>query len=599
MRYLFSFLFFLYGLSTCLSQSVWELKEQRPNGKVHTLDTTRPHHHIDISSLIYITPDTDYIRNEVAKTAHPKEAVEKLLTKVRVLNKLTAQGMKSIPGYTEGLDAYAKARTVAEKENIINAAGKNFASNALQLIDISKEDPELRVLLNNRLHEVTATGNNSWAAIFLQLLKETERYAATLNGELDNLLEKEGIYIQVAATLHRINGDVKQSVHIDGFDHFKPPEYYDPYALNLALTDEQIREIEQLKKVSDSINKMGIPVIFNRQKEQIQANLNAMLTEMDSLLNDLYYQTEKIMVSDIPVEAIREEYFMLKRNIITLQAEISDLYPKYFSGNFSFRMETLESIISDIYHVINRVELITDHIIGLKSTIDRSIAILPQNVATELNALNDSLENMALKKIDQANEALSLLYTELTGYRSFDDINQLSAAFSDKVLRKNIKDLPEKALLNVKFHAGYREEGDNIVLEMRSGKKSGEPQTLAKEYFTLLKTQPHFVTNIGIAFVKPEGGGENFKAVVSSNTLFKFGVKGNNTFYRKFIDIGIGINVATLNFDAGNPFEFGAAPVVSAFNDYLIGGYGYNFTQGKGYLLVSIRVPFFSKELIF
>ncbi|MGM0504942.1 MAG: hypothetical protein ACQESQ_10010, partial [Bacteroidota bacterium] len=209
MKYVFTLsLFLIIGLETGFSQSVWELKEQRPNGKVHTLDTTRPHHHIDISSLIYITPDTDYIRNEVAKTAHPKEAVEKLLTKVRVLNKLTAQGMKSIPGYTEGLDAYAKARTVAEKENIINAAGKNFASNALQLIDISKEDPELRVLLNNRLHEVTATGNNSWAAIFLQLLKETERYAATLNGELDNLLEKEGIYIQVAATLHRINGDV-------------------------------------------------------------------------------------------------------------------------------------------------------------------------------------------------------------------------------------------------------------------------------------------------------------------------------------------------------------------------------------------------------
>jgi len=599
MKHLFSLLFILSGLSTCLSQSVWELKEQRPNGKFHTLDITRAHHHIDISSLIYIYPDKDYIRDEVAKTAHQEEAVEKLLTKVRVLNKLTVQGMKSIPEYTEGLDAYAKAQTVAEKENIIDAAGKNFVSNALQLIDISKEDPELRVLLNNRLHKATATGDKRWAAIFLQLLKETERYAETLNGELDNLLEKEGIYIQVAATLHRSNGDVKQAVHIDGFDHFKPPEYYDPYALNLALTDEQIREIEQLKNVSDSINKLGIPVIFNREKEQIIANLNAVFRELDSRLTSLYHQTEKIMVSDIPVEAIREEYFVLKRNIITLQAEINDLYPKYFSGNFSFGMGTLESIISDIYDLITRVERITDHIIGLKSTIDGSIAILPQNIAAALNTLNDSLEIMALEKIDQANEALSLLYTELTGYRSFDDINQLSATFSDEVLRKNIKDLPEKALLNVKYHAGYREEGDNIVLEMRSGKKSGEPQILAKEYFTLLKTQPHFVTNIGIAFVKPEGIGENFKAVVSSNTLFKFGVKGNNTFYRKFIDIGIGINVATLNFDADNPFEFGAAPVISAFNDYLIGGYGYNFTQGKGYLLVSIRVPFFSKELVF
>jgi len=248
---------------------------------------------------------------------------------------------------------------------------------------------------------------------------------------------------------------------------------------------------------------------------------------------------------------------------------------------------------------MQQTDLIYNNANKINRLIEESIVSVEENVDSAMGVLNKTLEEFGIKQINLSKKKMNILYSELTGYHSFKEISRLTATFSDKVIKKDLKDLPDQAILNIKHYAGYRDEGDNIVMEMRGGKKSGNPLTLGKAYFTLVKTQPHFVTNVGLAFVKPDGANENFKAVVSSNTLFKFGTKANKTFYRKYIDLGIGINLATLNFNADNPFEFGAAGVISAFNDYLIGGYGYNFTQGKGYLLVSIRVPFFSKELIF
>ncbi|MEE4197789.1 MAG: hypothetical protein V2I54_09100 [Bacteroidales bacterium] len=599
MKNLIILMFILFGMGTGMAQPVWELKEQRPGGKFFILDSSLVHHSIDISSLIYIELDKHLIRQKLAGISGQQETLEALLTKVGLLYSITSRGLSAIPEYTRGMEGYAMARSTEEKEAILRTAGENFATLALELVGLSREDPVLRSRLNTRFHELTATGEQGWPEIFSSLLNETEEYAATLERELDLLMEQEGVYVQLAATLYRMEGDLKQSIHLDGFDHFEPPEYYDPYELNLALTDEQSEQMEALKRACDSINRLGIPTLLHRKKEQLATNLKAMVNELDSLLTDLAGQTETILVSDIPTASLRETFRSLKRSTLTLQAEIIHIQQKYSAADFTIGLEVLEMVSADIQRLVSQLALLADDAEKFQQLLNESMARIPQNMTTAMTTLEESLQKIVLKKMDQANKALAVLYTELTGYRTFHDISKLSARFTGEVIRKDLKDLPENALLNVKYHSGYREEGDHIVLEMRGGKLSGEPLTLEKSYFTLLKTQPHFVTNVGIAFVRPEGSSENFKAVVSSNTLFKFGVKGNRTFYRKFIDIGIGINVATLNFDPDNSFEFGAAPVMSVFNDYLIGGYGYNFTQGTGYLLVSVRVPFLSKEFIF
>ena len=597
MKYVFTLsLFLIIGLETGFSQSVWKLKEQRPNNKLYELDSSLVHHNVDISSLIYIQFDKNNIRRKLLSASNQEVEVEMLINKIQLLERITTQGLKSIPEYTQGMDAYAKAETTEEKVKIVDTMGQSFATLALELMYVAEQDPELSHMLNTNLEKVASTG---FANSFTVLLQTTKEYVSGLENKLSQLVQKEGLYIQLAATLHSSKGGTGQPIHIDGFDHIKPPEYYDPYELNLVLTDEQIQELEALKRTCDSINTIGIPALIAQKKEQLRGNLKKILLELDSLVTDLSDQTKQIVVSDIAVESIRIEYKTFKQNIVALQTAINTLYTKYFEDDLSFAMVFQSSFLAEIRNIMQQTDLIYNNANKINRLIDESTASVEENVDSAMGFLNKTLEEFGIKQINLSKKKMNILYSELTGYRSFNEISRLTASFSDKIIKKDLKDLPDQAILNIKHYAGYREEGDNIVMEMRGGRKEQKPKTIEAAYFSLVKTQPHFVTNVGIAFVRPDGANEKFTAVVSSNTLFKFGTQAKNTFYRKYIDLGVGINVATLNFNADNPFEFGAAGVLSAFNDYLIGGYGYNFTQGKGYLLVSIRVPFLHKELIY
>ena len=597
MKYVFTLsLFLIIGLETVFAQSVWKLKEQRPNNKLYELDSSLAHHNVDISSLIYIQFDKNNIRRKLLSASNQEVEVEMLINKIQLLERITTQGLKSIPEYTQGMDAYAKAKNIEEKVKIVETMGQSFATLALELMYVAEQDPELSHMLNTNLEKVASTG---FANSFTVLLQTTKEYVSGLENKLSQLVQKEGLYIQLAATLHSSKGGTGQPIHIDGFDHIKPPEYYDPYELNLVLTDEQIQELEALKRTCDSINTIGIPALIAQKKEQLRGNLKKILLELDSLVTDLSDQTKQIEVSDIPVESIRIEYKTFKQNIVALQTAINTLYTKYFEDDLSFAMVFQSSFLAEIRNIMQQTDLIYNNANKINRLIDESTASVEENVDSAMGFLNKTLEEFGIKQINLSKKKMNILYSELTGYRSFNEISRLTASFSDKIIKKDLKDLPDQAILNIKHYAGYREEGDNIVMEMRGGRKEQKPKTIEAAYFSLVKTQPHFVTNVGIAFVRPNGANEKFTAVVSSNTLFKFGTQAKNTFYRKYIDLGVGINVATLNFNADNPFEFGAAGVLSAFNDYLIGGYGYNFTQGKGYLLVSIRVPFLHKELIY
>ncbi|HKC69863.1 MAG TPA: hypothetical protein VKG26_16625, partial [Bacteroidia bacterium] len=65
-----------------------------------------------------------------------------------------------------------------------------------------------------------------------------------------------------------------------------------------------------------------------------------------------------------------------------------------------------------------------------------------------------------------------------------------------------------------------------------------------------------------------------------------------SSFYNNFIDMGVGLNMATLNFNNNNTIEIGIGFVVSAFKDYLQVGYGRNVSVDQSYWFFGIRLPF-------
>jgi uncharacterized coiled-coil protein SlyX len=599
MKYILTLLFIVCA-NINYGQSIWDLTESKPNGKEESIDSLLVYHNIDISSRILINFNQENIRKELSSLSNQETEIDRLINKVIILNELSKEGLKSLPKYSEGIIAYNKSKSNDEKIKILNSISDTISSLSLNLIGLSEEDDALRAVLNDSFYEAISDGDNSWSNVYLELFQASHKYALTLRMELDQLLENEGIYVQMAATLHRISNNEKQSIHIEGFDSFEPPEFYDPYELNLTLNDKQLDEIKNLQKACDSINKIGISKALSNYIDKFDTEIiKPIIDDLTESTTELLKESEKILKQDIPIDELEKTIISLKNSLILIQFELKHLYEKYSETDLSLNVETIKLIIKDLQKLSGNVSSIVTDAKKIIKIIDDNKEVIPNNIELAISTFQDSVEKIITDKLDQGRTAINQVHSELTGYRTISEINKLSADFSDKVKKLDLKDLPEMTVLDIKNNTGYREEGDNVVLEMRSGKVNEKPKTLGKEYFTLIKTQAHIVTNVGIAFVKPNKGDENFTAVVSSNTLFKFGTKAKRTFYRKFIDVGVGVNISTLNFETDNPFEFGAAPVVSIFNDYLVSGYGYNFTQGDWYLLISIRVPFLMKELNF
>jgi hypothetical protein len=97
----------------------------------------------------------------------------------------------------------------------------------------------------------------------------------------------------------------------------------------------------------------------------------------------------------------------------------------------------------------------------------------------------------------------------------------------------------------------------------------------------------HVDTTVNLIFARNDG---IYQVAPSYSILLKFGCR-SSVLYNRLIDIGIGLNLAALDFNKDSTQELGAGVAVTAFRDYLQAGYGYNVNLNKYYWFFGLKLP--------
>lgn len=570
-------------------QNIWKFNEMRSNGKLNLVDTV-PYPGIDISSIVLIDFDLNSIRQKLAGN---NSALDTIIKNLQLLQELSTVGLQNLPQISNKMQFLDTCRTVQGRQKVYKDAWSAEANIMNKIATIALNDNDLKPLIENAI-----LNNVDWLVQHASIFNIVQEYANTKLKNVDELLTNDGVYIQMAATLYGINGN-KVAIHFEGFDDIKPPEYYDPYELKLALSEQQKKDFVKIAAVSDSINKNKLPQLFSAFKTKLKDKI---VDPLSKDLNNWLQETEKEAIhaieTDFATKELQTQIELLRTSIEGTRLIINNLKDKYSNPSGGTEIEIFTGIFNDLNGLKNNIRGIVEQIKVINSIITKATENLNTTIKKEIILIRDSFQTLITEKIEQIQKALDALSIEITGYRTIYGINKLSAEFSDQVKKLNLSDLPQSTEMDIRNNAGYREEGDNIVLEMRGGRPDENPITLGKQYFTLMKTQPYLTTNVGLMFVTPtHNSNGDFTACPSTSILFKFGTKSQ--FYRKFLDFGVGLNITALDFDSEKDLEIGSGIVGTAFRDYFQVGMGYNLTAGGWYYMIGFRVPFLNKDFDF
>ena len=202
----------------------------------------------------------------------------------------------------------------------------------------------------------------------------------------------------------------------------------------------------------------------------------------------------------------------------------------------------------------------------------------------------------------EAVKAGGMLFKQHKNYIAHKDIGK-------EVLRFSISDVPETGFLDLR-ETGQRSAGDEIQIEVvmfnPKNDESGDtkdasfskPLILEKTNLKMEKVGIHSEVAVGVIFADPfsddiniiDPGRKHF-FTPSVSFLLKFGSRKSN-FYNNFVDMGVGINFASPDFDTDGTPEFGTGLIVTALKDILSSGINYNVSNNTFYWFFGVNLPF-------
>lgn len=372
-------------------------------------------------------------------------------------------------------------------------------------------------------------------------------------------------------------------VHIQNYDHYTEREHVTIDRWVTTLTDTQKKKLVELADQAKENNEKTIS-IFNELKQLFKANfpsISCISEQKIALLNFIQDPTLSDAVKEKGAAIGGQlQAFMQLINTVDTQIDSWEITTPFLIGDQFKELLSLSKQISVDYGLLDEV---------LKTYVNLSsrISELSKNFLECVNAIKNDLESLRA--------TLVLLKNQQSNYILHKEIGKEVIAFS-------VDNLPETGFINLKG-TGSRENGDEllieIVLRIRPDIENVPIQNITLEQRTLIMQLIGARTEVtvGLIMANPTESDLDFEAerefyfAPSAALLLKFGSR-NSYFYNDFIDMGIGVNFASPDFNTDGTPEFGVGVIGTLFKDILSIGYNYNVTLDATYWFFGVNLPF-------
>lgn len=561
------------------AQRLLHLTEMRTNGKVFEVypDSVQKENHfirseypnIDINSLIQIAIDTSKIKQEALKFTGIKAD-------------LPVSRMKFVAEFLSvRYDLIKKIQLKSTDMNVQRQALESFSNPTASLFDILDQlnaSNPLKIKVNAILSE---SNQYQTADIYNRIFDLLQDEVKAIETEYKSSLEQNKVVLRIGTFINNT------PVHLEGFDSYKEGDYNFVPPFITSIPENQTREFQKYQKLANDFNEDARQALTNMLGELADSLLNSMregiVSDFDSTLTSLSNAVAKL--SDISGE-VKAEIDLSKRKVKTLTASIDILkinlknvdqadYLKNLTESFNQVLTNYADLKQSIQKFVsgNAGETVS----AFKTIFETGGKLIDEKIKTFKNLLNPGmLQQISITQ--KENDALLKL--------------------GDEVSKLPLNNIPDQTFLDLK-RTVERKSGDRLIFKTvleKSSPTSDKTETRTIDYTSIGLYHIGLHNSIQASIILADNlsgkfdSNKQFQFAPSYSVLFKNGSR-KSSFYNDFIDFGLGINVATLDFNNDDNPEVGLGLVFSSFKDYLQIGLGRNFGVDQNYWFFGIRLP--------
>lgn len=561
------------------AQRLLHLTEMRTNGKVFEVypDSVQKENHfirseypnIDINSLIQIAIDTSKIKQEALKFTGVKAD-------------LPVSRMKFVAEFLSvRYDLIKKIQLKSTDMNVQRQALESFSNPTASLFDILDQlnaSNPLKIKVNAILSE---SNQYQTADIYNRIFDLLQEEVKAIETEYKSSLEQNKVVLRIGTFINNT------PVHLEGFDSYKEGDYNFVPPFITSIPENQAREFQKYQKLASDFNEDARQALTNMLGELADSLLNSMregiVSDFDSTLISLSNAVAKL--SNISGE-VKAEIDLSKRKVKTLTASIDIL--KINLKNID-QADYLKNLTESFNQVLTNYA-------DLKQSIQKFVS---GNAGETVSAFKTIFETGG-KLIDEKIKTFKNLLSPgmLQQISITQKENDALLKLGDEVSKLLLDNIPDQTFLDLK-RTVERKSGDRLIFKTvleKSSPTSDKTETRTIDYTSIGLYHIGLHNSIQASIILADNlsskfdSNKQFQFAPSYSVLFKNGSR-KSSFYNDFIDFGLGINVATLDFNNDDNPEVGLGLVFSSFKDYLQIGLGRNFGVDQNYWFFGIRLP--------
>lgn len=577
----------IMSLSHLNAQSLLKMTEITTGGKVFEIkpvfdkeDTTilRKYPNIDINSSIKIELNTAQIKQEADNW-------------ISVKTELPVSRMKTISDYLSKRLELIKAiqfrsDNLAEKQKVLHSFSNETAPVFLILSKLDPANP-LRIKVN----EILSVREKDLSVTYNKVFDLLQSEINSIESEYKSAIEQNKIFFRLGTFVN------ETPVHLEGFDSYKEGDYsFVPPFITTIPADQKL-DFEKYQKLAKDANDDAMKAFSEKLREVV----NPILDSLKQVVENKF---------SVPLSAFENAV----SNLDTVSGEVKTeiAHNKLVITNFKASVELIiaysKNDVKQPDYVKNLVESIiqaSDDFNALEQSLNSSTITIGKlgTVPRIKSALIDftASYNVGKKIVAEQIEAIKGFYDSknLLQISLTQKIAESLLKLGDEVFKLPLENIPDQVTLDL-TRTVVRKDGDRLsfkaVLTKTSAEKGKqEEKTIDFTSIGLYQIGLHNSIQAVLILADNVSGEFNskkqFQFDPSYSVLFKLGSR-KNSFYNDFVELGLGVNMATLDFNNDDNPEVGMGLVLSAFKDYLQVGYGRNFGVDQNYWFFGIRLPF-------
>jgi hypothetical protein len=562
---------------------------------------------VDINSRIAIYVNKSLVRKQALKLVGaktPQDLVDQMDGMTEILHQ-----QASILELLGSGDHF----TLEERKKNLN----RFSEKMLKLLKFLNQDPEFRKKVNAALSTPSKNGGE-----YREIFALVDERLQGLQSQLK--MSYSGVRFRLGAWLKGKSGE--HPLHIDGFDTYGQGNFFQ-YPFFTLPTSEEVREkFKALRDAANRFNTGGVSALLNI-KQNLQKLDNFLKTELETSTTCMKTALEnaknaiKQQVVDLPlpktrafltkIKEIRENIKSIRQHIKSIKASPADL---------ETQIEAIREIRDLVSLIKQGVKFLQDEWGTIKEELIKGAKTLTSEIKAIVQTQLDIVSNTCFTGLINFVKTIG---GDMVGF--FDNFNNSMLMLSEQsksalklgedVTRLLIDNIPEVGTLDLRF-AGRRSDNDEVyikaVLEQQPPTGTAAlagTATLSSTATPAINSQPLKIGDkvlvlYKIVAIKLTPGlifadafknenvsfNKKFQASPSYNVILSFGNRKSIS-WNRFLKIGIGINVAALDFNQDSTRELGLGVVLSAFKDFFHIGVGRNMQFDQWYWFFGLKLP--------